>query len=98
MPREHLKDTLRQLHAELESGQAIDPELQGLLKQLSQDVDQLAPDDMTVASETAVAPVVDEKQTLLDRLLGLTEEFEDSHPELAESIGRVASALSRIGI
>jgi hypothetical protein len=98
MERDQLKDTLRQLHQQLQSGEVLDPETQALLEQLSADVDNLAGRTAGNAGLAATEPVQAEKQTLLDRLLSLTDDFEDSHPQLAEAIGRVASALSRIGI
>lgn len=98
MEQEHLKESLQQLHQQLLSGESIDPEVQVLLKQLAVDVDALAARTFEEADRGEQATVQAEKQTLLDRMLDLTEEFEETHPRLADAIGRVATALSRIGI
>lgn len=98
MEREQLKQRLGELHQELQSGSLDDPEVQELLQQLAGDIDGLLQRTAEPDEEPTETSPADERQTLLDRLLGLTEEFEDSHPQLAEVIGRVASALSRIGI
>jgi len=96
MPTEQLKTTLTELHDELSDGGPVDEQTRELLKQLSDDINlylkQTAEPDE--ASETG--PVA--KESVLDQLLDLTEEFEDSHPRLAEVIGRIATSLSRIGI
>jgi len=94
---EELKATLQQLREQIQSGQPIDPQLATLLQQLSADVNQLTLSEVESVSPLA-ADGLSEKQTLMDRMLGLTEEFEETHPQLAEAIGRVATALSRIGI
>ncbi|WP_437204913.1 DUF4404 family protein [Planctomicrobium sp. SH664] len=96
MERDRLIETLNELRQHLKSGGQLDPESRQLLQDLSEQVDQL-----TVQSEEEsklLALSAEEKESLLDRMLGLTEEFEASHPQLAEAIGNVASALSRIGI
>lgn len=90
MDREELKSTLGQLHEQLQSGKPIDPEVALLLNQIASEVNLLS------ASEPAVTSP--QKESLLDQLMGFTKDFEESHPELAETIGRVATALSRIGI
>ena len=96
MEREELKTTLNQLHEELQQGTQIDSETQALLGQVSEDIQRVLSHSESHEADPFPAPA--QKKTLLDQLLGLTEEFEDSHPQLAEAIGRVATALSRIGI
>jgi hypothetical protein len=96
--QEQLKATLRQLHQQLQGGEAIDPELQALLQQLSDDVASLTQPADAASLEQAAIPLEERRQSALDRLLGLTSEFEESHPQLAAAIGNVAAALSRIGI
>lgn len=94
MEREKLKQTLAELHNELgQSVDDLDEETKGLLQQLSGDIQRL-----TVPETVESDPPAVEQQGMLDQLLNLTEEFEESHPKLAEAIGRVATALSRIGI
>lgn len=95
MEYEELKATLHQLHQQLRNGEPIDPQLAVLLQQISQGVNQLTGPDQV--PRTGIAET-EQKQSLLDRMLSLTEEFEETHPHLADAIGRVATALSRIGI
>lgn len=97
MEREHLKQRLEELHAQLRAGGEIDAETQGLLQQLADDIDALlltveAPQGDDQSSRES------ERQSLLDRLMAVGSEFEESHPTLAATIGRVANALSNIGI
>ena len=98
MSQEQVHHSLRELHEQLQGGKPVDPETLALLQQLSQDVDALTLRATGEVPTDEPPPQPEEKDSLLDRLLSLTEEFEESHPQLAESIGRVASALSRIGI
>ena len=91
-----LKETLIELHEELNAAPAeIDQETQALLKQISSDINQLFPSG---ERQRAAELETDHQAGLIDRLMHLTDEFEESHPRLAEVIGRVATALSRIGI
>ena len=97
MERQQLKETLIALHNELSASQEeVDQETQGLLKQLSDDIDRLC----EPAEEAEPVETVDseQKEGMIDQLMHLTDQFEASHPQLAETIGRVAAALSRIGI
>lgn len=97
MERHHLKETLTELHQELAAAQtAVDSETKTLLRQLAADIDRICDLEPPVDAVDEAVPV--EKEGLLDQLLNLTEEFEESHPKLADVIGRVATALSRIGI
>ena len=98
MERQKLKETLAELHQELAaSPDEIDDETKTLLKQLATDIDHVCVEDSADSEEKS--PVVPEKKEgLLDQLLDLTKEFEESHPQLADVIGRVATAFSRIGI
>lgn len=96
MERQKLKETLTELHSELEaSNEPVDEETLALLRQVATDIDKVCLTEPVPAEEP---PVVEEKEGMLDQLLSLTEEFEESHPKLAEVIGKVATALSRIGI
>lgn len=97
MERQKLKETLTELHRELEtSTEPVDAETVALLRQVATDIDRVCVDEPS--AEEIEPPVVEEKEGMLDQLLSLTEEFEESHPKLAEIIGKVATALSRIGI
>ncbi|WP_417850755.1 DUF4404 family protein [Thalassoglobus sp.] len=98
MEREQLKETLSELHQELaKSPELVDTETKALIQQLATDI-QLVCTTETPEPDENGEPVQIEKEGVLDQLLSLTDEFEESYPKLAEVIGRVATALSRIGI
>ncbi len=98
MERQKLKETLAELHQELAaSPDTVDDETKTLLKQLATDIDLVCVAEVTDSGQDST-PVPEQKEGMLDQLLDLTSEFEESHPKLAEVIGRVATALSRIGI
>jgi hypothetical protein len=92
-----LKETLKQLQQELKSGAPLDAETQALLLQLSGEIHALAT-RASSANPPAGPAVSPDKQSVLDRLGTLTEQFEETHPRLAETIGNLASALSQMGI
>lgn len=95
MELQKLKSTLTELHQELAaSPEPVDEETRQLLQQLADDIDRVVHEPKLEVE----APIEQHKEGWLDQLLSLTEEFEESHPKLAEVIGRVATALSRIGI
>lgn len=98
MDQQKLKEILSELHLELsENGGPLDEETTSLLQQLAQDIEHVAALKKNDDAEQTVV-VEHEKQGVLDQLLSLTDEFEESHPQLADIIGRIATALSRIGI
>jgi len=94
MPQEQLKQTLAELKTQLAVDEDLDEETEALLQQLADNINEVLIREQ--AREAGEQPP--EKQSTLDQLLDLTERFEESHPDLASAIGRVASALSRIGI
>ncbi len=89
MTNDHLSELLKQLHQELALTDQLDPD----------QVDQLR--DAVSEIEDAIArEEVDEEATppIVQRLRDAAEEFEQSHPALTNTIGRVADALSQLGI
>lgn len=94
MPQEQLKQTLAELKSQLAVDEDLDEETEALLQQLADNINEVLIREQ--AREAGEKPP--EKQSTLDQLLDLTERFEESHPDLASAIGRVANALSRIGI
>ncbi len=92
MPQEQLKQTLQSLHKELSASQALDPELRAELAQLAAEIDRV------LQRSGASAPTDEDDESLLDRVNGLGSRFEESHPKLAQIIGRVADGLSQLGI
>ena len=95
MPEQQLKQQLAQLHQDLSAGAEIDEETRGLLLQLARDIEGAVADKS--GTEQTPEPV-EEESGLLARLQHLADEFEESHPDISMTIGRVADALSQLGI
>ncbi len=91
MPRTHLRETLEELERELERSEAVDPESRRLLDHVIGEVQDLL--ERTEAREAEP-----EDQTVLERIAEATRHFEESHPAIAETVGRLAAALSNLGI
>ena len=88
MERQPLRDTLDQLHAELERNESLDVESREALEGLVGDIREAL-----ARSEGGSAHA-----GLIDRLREATRKFEESHPTLTAAVGRVADALSNMGI
>lgn len=88
MSRENLRNTLAQLHQQLDSTEPIDADLRGELErtlvEIREVVDRARPDE--------------EASPLGEQLEAVALRFEQSHPVLAQAIGRVVNALSAMGI
>ncbi|QDU39449.1 hypothetical protein Mal4_37940 [Maioricimonas rarisocia] len=106
MEKQQLKATLAQLHEELGRSGEVDEEMRGLLRQLANDI-QSTLDQGTAATAPAAAAAAstsetdesrEEDNSLIDQLTDAASHFEETHPRLATAIGRVAEALSQLGI
>lgn len=87
---ENLRRRLDELHAELESMDAVDAEARAALEHVMHDIQELlarAEDDRSR-----------EPHSLAERLREAGRHFEDSHPTLTATVGRVVDALSNLGI
>lgn len=90
MPDAELRVRLAELHAELEREPSVDDESRRLLAALADDIREvLDRSDETQEHEHA---------SLGERLADAVREFEESHPQLAAAVGRVADTLSNLGI
>ena len=89
MPRTRLRQTLEELEQELERTGPIDDRSRELLDHVVGEVRELL--ERTEEPE-------EEQRSLRDRLSEATEAFETDHPALAETLGRLATALSNLGI
>lgn len=81
-----LRQELAHLHAELERTSSVDPRSRALLEHLVDDIERLL-------DETD-----DEPDSLGERLTEVVRHFENEHPKLALAVGRIAEALSSLGI
>ena len=90
MEKQHLVETLEQLHAELSQAERVDPETLELLHAVTEDIGRLLEKNKEL-SPADVAPVSSGIKRLLLK-------FEAEHPQLSATIGEVADALAGMGI
>lgn len=91
MPRQRLKEALSALHSQLESTEQIEAEERQALLQAMREI-QEALDRAGTETETA------ERDSLSGRVTALVEDFETSHPKLAEILSSVSETLANLGI
>lgn len=84
-----LRETLAELHRELDRTQAVDEQGRAELAAVARDIQELLDRSERTREEHA---------SLLERLTEAMQRFEEEHPALTEAIGRVAGALSNLGI
>ena len=91
MKEKELRDTLEQLHDELENTPSVGNESRELLQDVMGDIRELLErsDDNEPKKDT---------ESLSTRLEGATVHFEVDHPRLSHAIGRVVDALGLMGI
>lgn len=87
---ENLRRRLAELHAELEQVDALDAEARAALEAVMRDIRE-------VLARSEGAEGVDEP-SLADRLRDAGRHFEESHPTLTATLGRVVDALAALGI
>lgn len=94
MPEKRLREELTRLHDELEQASSVDRASRELLEDLMTDIRRLLD-----APPAASGGEDDEDDDgLADRLGDAVRHFEDEHPNLAVAVGRIATALSNLGI
>ncbi len=84
---QNLRERLEQLHAELAKTDSVDERSREALESLARDIQALL--------EQSDAPP---HASLTERISQATRDFEKSHPRLSATLGRVADALSNLGI
>ena len=87
MNRPDLHQHLLRLHSELQRAEGMDERTRALLRDLSQDIENIleAPDD-TAHRERS--------RTLRDRLSTALQQFEAAHPDLARTTNNVLETLA----
>ncbi len=84
--RNELEEALRQLHTALESIETLEPDEAERLRR----------------AVTEISSTLDEQEvdsaTLAKRLQEQTDAFQESHPVLTQTVGRIADMLSQMGI
>lgn len=91
MKADELHETLQQLHEELGRASRVDPESERLLRELMADISKLI-------GERGSGEAPAESGGIVERLVEASKDFEEQHPGLVSAIGRLADALSRIGV
>lgn len=88
MPNQHLRETLEQLHTELQQSDSVDDRSRELLRDVMNDIHGILERTPGGARPESVAT----------RLREAVGEFEETHPTLTEAVGRVVDALAKMGI
>ena len=87
---QELRRRLAELHAELERVPAVDAEARAALEQVMREIRE-------VLARSEGAPPREEA-SLAERLRDAGRHFEESHPTLTATLGRVVDALAALGI
>ncbi|MBI5032667.1 MAG: DUF4404 family protein [Chloroflexi bacterium] len=85
---EKFRQSLQQLHDELEQTQAVDPETRQLLEHLMNDI------RATLGDSSGKPPR--RNDAMAQRLQESIERLEESHPNLVLTLGRVLDHLARV--
>ena len=88
-PRTSLNEILNELREALEASDDLGDEAREQLRSTAREIQQAIGDD---------ASNVDAPQSLGDRLNEALESFEGKHPKITGIVGRIADALSDMGI
>jgi ABC-type transporter Mla subunit MlaD len=89
MTAENLKESLKRLHANLESTGQVDPELKSLLKVLDDDIHKL------LTQEARDAP---EASALAEQAQSISARFAAQHPRIEPVLRDLANILASMGI
>jgi ElaB/YqjD/DUF883 family membrane-anchored ribosome-binding protein len=97
MPKQHLRETLQELHEELESTDSVDKENRELLRELMQDIRHLL-EKSGEPSSAEQTSWQERHRSLQDRLRHSAQDFEESHPSLTMALRRVIDALQWMSV
>ena len=89
MTAENLKESLKQLHANLEATGRVDPELKQLLQVLDKDIQQLLGKEAQDATDAS---------GLADRAQAISAKFAAEHPHVEPVLRDLGNILSSMGI
>jgi len=90
MDRKELQETLKSLHAQLNSASTIDDQTRALLTTLAADIQRL--------SEQEVRESESEVESLTGQVQDIVQKFGSEHPQLARALNQVSAALANLGI
>lgn len=97
MSKEKIEELLRQLHDELAEAEDVDADLSEKLRGAAVEI-QTALERQQPLEEIADDQADDQPVGVIEQLREAAERFEDSHPTLTNTVGRIADALSQLGI
>jgi len=86
MSDDRIRQTLKELHAELASADRVDPELETLLKDVDADIHKL------------LEPEEDDPEGLRDRVEELAAAFAATHPRAEGFLRELVDTLGKMGI
>ncbi|MCB9917786.1 MAG: DUF4404 family protein [Planctomycetes bacterium] len=95
MPIRSLRQTLAELHDQLEAASSIDGEDRDALKQAMRDIAHSL--DKSAPPSADAAEAASSEGGALDRLESLVEDFEADHPLLSKQLAALAASLRNIG-
>ena len=90
MEKQALRETLQQLHEELEATPKVDDTTRELLRSVMQDIQHVL--------DAEGGQATPQHRSLIGRIEAATTYFETSHPNLTAAAQRVIDALSSMGI
>ncbi len=88
METERLKEDLLRMRQELERSDSLAPDTRARLEEIAADIESMLESEERREGH----------ESLADRLRSAADHFEESHPSLTAAVGRIADALSAIGI
>lgn len=91
MPRQRLTEALSALHRQLESSEQIESDEREALVEAMREIQD-------VLERTSTETASPEGESLSGRVTAMVEEFETSHPKLAELLSSVSETLANLGI
>lgn len=98
MSKQRLAELLQQLREELTEADDIDAEVDAWLRTASREIEDVLARDATEADTKP--PDIEPKRArgLIAQFREAADRFEDSHPALTNTVGRIADALAQLGI
>lgn len=98
MNQDELRETLRQLHAELAQAGQIDTQSLELLNQLTADVDRIVLGKQPNSVGDQPIPAEGRELSYSDQLRSMVSTFETRHPVVSGLLERLSDGLANLGI
>ena len=95
MTIDNLKESLQKLHATLESGAPVDPEIKALLQTLDSDIQKVLAKDAAATADTADN---DSSSDLVKQAQKISARLAVRHPHLEPVFREIADTLTNMGI